>query len=54
MEEKVVTKVYNRKIMRNKLKKIVGNNKIQKAWHYLQEHGWVSPKNKENKESEDK
>ena len=31
-----VRTVYNRKILRNMLKKQVGSNKIQQAWHYLQ------------------
>ena len=35
-----VRKVYNRKILRNMLKKNVGSNKIQKSWHYLQVTNW--------------
>ena len=31
---------YNRKILRNMLKKQVGSNKIQQAWHYLQVTNW--------------
>lgn len=30
------TQVYNRKIIRNMLKKIMGSNKIRKAWKRLQ------------------
>lgn len=37
--------VYNRKIMRNMLKKHVGSNKIQQAWHYLQVTEWGKKKN---------
>lgn len=33
-------KIYNRKIMRNMLKRHAGSNKIQKAWHYLQVTNW--------------
>lgn len=32
--------VYDRKILRNMLKKQVGSNKIQQAWHYLQVTNW--------------
>lgn len=32
--------VYNRKILRNMLKKQVGSNKIQQSWHYLQVTNW--------------
>ena len=32
--------IYNRKILRNMLKKQVGSNKIQQAWHYLQVTNW--------------
>ena len=42
-------KVYCRKIMRNKLKKQVGSNKIQQAWHYLQVTGWGRRKNNESR-----
>lgn len=37
---KKTRKVYNRKILRNMLKKQVGSNKIQQAWHYLQVTNW--------------
>ena len=32
--------VYDRKILRNMLKKQVGSNRIQQAWHYLQVTNW--------------
>lgn len=38
-------KVYCRKIMRNRLKKQLGTNKIQQAWHYLQSTNWRLKKN---------
>ena len=31
---------YNRKILRNMLKKQVGSNKIKQAWNYLQATNW--------------
>lgn len=34
-------KVYNRKILRNMVKKAVGNNKIKYAWHQLRAEGRV-------------
>lgn len=40
-----VKTVYNRRILRNMLKKKVGSNKIQKAWHYLQTTEWGKKKN---------
>lgn len=41
--------VYNRKILRNMLKKEIGSNKIQQAWHYLQKTGWGRRKINESK-----
>lgn len=38
--KKPIRKVYCRKIMRNRLKKQIGSNKIQQAWHYLQSINW--------------
>ena len=40
-----MAKVYCRKIMRNMLKKRLGTNKIQQAWHYLQTTNWGRKKN---------
>lgn len=41
-----VRTVYDRKTLRNMLKKQVGSNKIQQAWHYLQVTNWGRrPKN---------
>jgi hypothetical protein len=32
--------IYNRKILRNMLKKQIGSNKIQRSWNYLQTTDW--------------
>lgn len=36
-----VRKVYIRKVMRNKLKKAMGTNKIKNAWHKLRAEGRI-------------
>ena len=33
--------IYNRKILRNMLKKQVGSNKIRQAWHVLRAEGRI-------------
>ena len=33
--------IYNRKILRNMLKKQVGSNKIRQAWHALRKEGRI-------------
>ena len=38
--------VYNRKILRNILKKQIGSNKISQAWHYLKVSKLRKEKNK--------
>lgn len=35
------TKVYNRKILRNMLKKYLGTNKIRNAWHQFKAEGRI-------------
>lgn len=34
MNDNEPRKSYNRKILRNKLKKEIGSNKIRQSWHY--------------------
>lgn len=45
MKSNDTNKVYDRKILRNMLKKQIGSNKIQKSWHYLQSTNWRLKKN---------
>lgn len=49
MKSNDTNKVYDRKILRNMLKKQVGSNKIQKAWHYLQVTNWGRRKKNESR-----
>lgn len=48
-DKKPIEKIYNRKILRNKLKKEIGSNKIQQAWHYLQVTNFGRRKKDESK-----
>ena len=49
MKSNDTNKVYDRKILRNMLKKQIGSNKIQKSWHYLQVTNWGRRKKNESR-----
>ena len=49
MKSNDTNKVYDRKILRNILKKQIGSNKIQKSWHYLQVTNWGRRKKNESR-----
>ena len=40
-QRKFDTQVYNRKIIRNMLKRIVGSNRIRGAWHRFQKENKI-------------